>query len=331
MTPAQPPRQRRKKSETSATRPDTKKTISEIDQVLQKLDKPTTSEVPFSGPAKPEDSKPLAINALPVKKIQAEESKPAVFQKKLNIELVNPGQKNARLDGPSRTSQTDRQAQLLDRTKSPLTGHSEHSNTLMISQLMDKYASDAPEDFFNKDQKSNSKLKNLSTGPSRKPEPLAPLESTQQLTGEQLSNQLFFAEYQQFNTIILESRVDHHTSKIKLENGFKFTSPAKKASGDSIKFEESPKYKESPTRKISIEAEHNRASYLSQNSSFLPYEKIESDDSAQAKTPSPKNPNQKFTNSLTRYQVNKSQTLVPVEEIKATDTRYSATGQPRPA
>jgi hypothetical protein len=284
MTPVPPPRSRREESETSARYPATKKTIFEIETVLQKLGGPRASEVPFSGPTEPKDSKPLGINRSPVKEIQAEASELPFFQNKSSIELVNPSQAVAILEGPSKTNETDRQVQLLARhsamSKSPLTERSEHSNNVMISQLMDKYAPNAPEDFFNKDYNPNSRSKNLPNPKPIKPEPLAQLQSSQQLTSEQLSNKLFFEEDQQFDSVILESRVDHNSSTLKLGNGYKFGSPAKKDSGDSTKFSESPQHKESPIRKRSLEGQHNRASFVSQNSSFMPYEKIETDDSA---------------------------------------------------
>jgi hypothetical protein len=101
----------------------------------------------------------------------------------------------------------------------PLTGRSGNSNNVMISQLMDKYPPNVHEDFFNKDYYPNSKSENLPTGPNRKPDPLVPLQSSQQLTSEHLSKKLFFEEDQQFNIVILESQMDHHTSNLILENG----------------------------------------------------------------------------------------------------------------
>jgi hypothetical protein len=325
MTPVPIPRNRREESKTSARHPDTKKTIFEIETVLQKLGGPRATEVTFFGPTKPEDSKPLAINTSLKKEIQAEVINPPVFQKKSNIELVNLSRAVSRPEGPSKTNETDRQVQLLARNKSlsnsPLTGRSENPNKVMISQLMEKYASNVPEDFFNKDYNPNSKSENLPTAPNRNVEPLAPLQSSQQLTSEQLSNKLFFEEDQQFNSVILESQVDHHTSTLKLENGYKFSSPTKKDGVDSTKFAESPQYKESPTHERSIEGQHNRASYVSQNSSFMPYEKIDSDDSSHAWSPLPQKPKKSSGNNLTRNKVKKSQTLVPVVEVKAADVR----------
>jgi nicotinamidase/pyrazinamidase len=56
----------------------------------------------------------------------------------------------------------------------------------------------------------------------------------------------------------------------------------------------------------------------------MPYEKIDSDDSSHDGSPLPQKPKKSSGNNLTLNQFNKSQTLVPVEEVKATDVRYSA-------